>query len=97
MDAAKIAWLLYEQPDTNFEFLSSTFMDIRKRVYNIKLLGQKANMVCIPTTTGTGSLISPFSVISDSKTGKKYPLADYNLTPNMVIIDSQLVVDMPKN
>jgi acetaldehyde dehydrogenase/alcohol dehydrogenase len=96
MDAAKIAWLLYEQPETNFENLASTFMDIRKRIYNIKTVGIKANLVCIPTTSGTGSEVSPFSVIRDPKTNKKYPLADYNLTPCMAIIDSQLVLDMPR-
>jgi acetaldehyde dehydrogenase/alcohol dehydrogenase len=97
MDAAKIAWLMYEQPDANFDRLSTTFMDIRKRIYNIKTLGAKSSLVCIPTSSGTGSEVSPFSVITDSKTGKKYPLADYNLTPNMAIIDAQFVMNMPKN
>lgn len=71
-------------------------MDIRKRIYNVKSIGKKASFVCIPTTSGTGSEVSPFAVITDPITKKKYPLADYNLTPNMAIIDSQLVLDMPQ-
>ena len=96
MDAAKIMWLLYEEPDTEFEGIATRFMDIRKRVYNIPELGRKALMVCIPTTSGTGSEVTPFSVVTDEKTGKKYPLADYALTPNMAIIDPFLVLNMPK-
>jgi acetaldehyde dehydrogenase/alcohol dehydrogenase len=87
---------MYEQPETNFGRLAATFMDIRKRIYNVKKLGDKASLVCIPTTSGTGSEVSPFSVISDSETDKKYPIADYNLTPNMAIIDAELVMNMPK-
>lgn len=87
---------MYEQPEANFDRLAATFMDIRKRIYNIQSIGNKASLVCVPTTSGTGSEVSPVAVIKDSITEKKYPLADYNLTPNMAIIDSQLVLDMPQ-
>ena len=80
MDAAKVMWLMYEQPDTKFEGLSQRFMDIRKRVYDVPTLGVKAMMIAIPTTSGTGSEVTPFSVITDEATGMKYPLADYALT-----------------
>jgi acetaldehyde dehydrogenase/alcohol dehydrogenase len=96
MDAAKVMWLMYEQPDTEFEGLATRFMDIRKRVYEVQPLGQKALMVCIPTTSGTGSEVTPFAVVTDQRTGVKYPLADYALTPNMAIIDPDLVMRMPK-
>ncbi len=96
MDAAKIMWLLYESPDTQFEGLSQRFMDIRKRVYDLPELGKKAMMVAIPTTSGTGSEVTPFSVITDETSGSKYPLADYALTPSMAIVDPQLVLRMPK-
>lgn len=96
MDAAKIMWLLYEHPEIDFESLATRFMDIRKRVYELPRLGDKADLVCIPTTSGTGSEVTPFSVITDDKTGKKYPIADYALTPSMAIIDPQLVMKMPK-
>ena len=96
MDAAKVMWLCYEQPDTKFEGLSQRFMDIRKRVYDVPTLGEKAMMIAIPTTSGTGSEVTPFSVITDESTGMKYPLADYALTPTMAIIDPFLVTRMPK-
>lgn len=96
MDAAKVMWLMYEQPDTEFEGLATRFMDIRKRVYEVMPLGQKAYMVAIPTTSGTGSEVTPFAVVTDERTGIKYPLADYALTPNMAIVDPELVMQMPK-
>jgi acetaldehyde dehydrogenase/alcohol dehydrogenase len=97
MDAAKIAWLLYEHPEIEFEGLSMRFMDIRKRVYELPSLGEKAILVAIPTTSGTGSEVTPFAVVTDERTGIKYPLADYALTPTMAICDPQLVLDMPKS
>ncbi len=97
MDAAKIMWLMYEHPEVAFEDLAMRFMDIRKRVYHFPKLGEKATMVAIPTTSGTGSEVTPFAVITDEKTGNKYPLADYELTPDMAIIDAELVMNMPKS
>ncbi len=96
MDAAKIMWLMYEHPDVHFEDIAMRFMDIRKRVFKFPKLGDKATLVAIPTTSGTGSEVTPFAVITDEKTGVKYPLADYELTPDMAIIDTQLVMNMPK-
>ena len=96
MDAAKIMWLLYEHPEVQFEDIAMRFMDIRKRVYKFPKLGEKATLVAIPTTSGTGSEVTPFAVITDEKTGAKYPLADYELTPDMAIVDTQLVMNMPK-
>ena len=96
MDAAKIMWLLYEHPEVEFDDIAMRFMDIRKRVYKFPHLGEKAIMVAIPTTSGTGSEVTPFAVITDEKTGNKYPLADYELTPNMAIVDSKLVMNLPK-
>ena len=96
MDAGKIIWLLYEQPDTNFADISMRFMDIRKRICQIPELGKKATMVCIPTTSGTGSEVTPFSIITDEKTHYKYAIADYALTPNMAIVDPNFVDGMPK-
>lgn len=96
MDAAKIMWLLYEQPETVFEDIAMRFMDIRKRVCQIPDLGKKATMVCIPTTSGTGSEVTPFSIITDDETGVKYAIADYALTPNIAIIDPNFVDHMPK-
>ncbi len=96
MDAAKIMWLLYEHPEVHFDDIAMRFMDIRKRVYKFPKLGTKATMVAIPTTSGTGSEVTPFAVITDEKTGNKYPLADYELTPDMAIIDTKLVMNMPK-
>ncbi|WP_084386884.1 bifunctional acetaldehyde-CoA/alcohol dehydrogenase, partial [Anabaena sp. CA = ATCC 33047] len=96
MDAAKVMWLMYEQPDVEFEGLAMRFMDIRKRVYELPALGQKAIMVAIPTTSGTGSEVTPFAVVTDDRVGVKYPLADYALTPNIAIADPELVLNMPK-
>jgi len=97
MDAAKIMWLLYEFPETKFEGMATRFMDIRKRVYEFPDLGTKCPLICIPTTSGTGSEVTPFSVVTDQVTGAKYPLADYALTPSMAIIDPDLVNHMPKS
>ena len=96
MDAAKIIWLLYEQPDTVFEDIAMRFMDIRKRICSIPELGKKATMVAIPTTSGTGSEVTPFSIITDDETHVKYAIADYALTPNMAIIDPNFVDGMPR-
>jgi acetaldehyde dehydrogenase/alcohol dehydrogenase len=96
MDAAKIMWLMYEHPETDFESLAMRFMDIRKRVYELPPLGRKAMLVAIPTTSGTGSEVTPFAVVTDSRTGMKYPLADYALTPHIAIVDPELVLNMPK-
>ncbi|MEK0188464.1 bifunctional acetaldehyde-CoA/alcohol dehydrogenase, partial [Microcoleus anatoxicus] len=96
MDAAKVMWLMYEHPDIEFEGLAMRFMDIRKRVYELPPLGEKAIMVSIPTTSGTGSEVTPFAVVTDEKSGIKYPLADYALTPNIAIVDPELTMNMPK-
>ena len=96
MDAAKIMWVMYEHPEVRFEDLAMRFMDIRKRVYKFPTMGEKAMMVAIPTSAGTGSEVTPFAVITDEKTGIKYPLADYELTPNMAIVDAELMMSMPK-
>lgn len=96
MDAAKIMWVLYEHPEVRFEDLAMRFMDIRKRVYKFPTMGEKAMMVAIPTSAGTGSEVTPFAVITDEKTGVKYPLADYELTPDMAIIDAELMMKMPR-
>ena len=96
MDAAKIMWLLYEHPDVNFSDIAMRFMDIRKRVYDFPKLGNKAIMVTIPTTSGTGSEVTPFAIITDEKTGTKYALADYEFTPSIAIIDTKLVMNMPQ-
>jgi len=97
MDAAKIMWLKYEHPDVEFKDLAMRFMDIRKRVYTFPKLGAKALMVAIPTTAGTGSEVTPFAVVTDEKTGRKYPIADYELTPNMAICDANLTMNMPQS
>ena len=97
MDAAKIMWVMYEHPDTAFEELAMRFMDIRKRIYKFPKMGKKAELVCITTTSGTGSEVTPFAVVTDDKTGAKYPLADYELTPQMAIVDANLVMNMPKS
>ena len=97
MDAAKIMWVMYEHPETAFEELAMRFMDIRKRIYKFPKMGQKAELVCITTTSGTGSEVTPFAVVTDDKTGAKYPLADYELTPQMAIVDANLVMNMPKS
>ncbi|MNO84309.1 Aldehyde-alcohol dehydrogenase [compost metagenome] len=96
MDAAKIMWVLYEHPSVKFEDLAMRFMDIRKRVYKFPTMGEKAYFVAIPTSAGTGSEVTPFAVITDEKTGVKYPLADYELTPDMAIIDAELMMNMPR-
>ncbi|MCL2588700.1 MAG: bifunctional acetaldehyde-CoA/alcohol dehydrogenase, partial [Oscillospiraceae bacterium] len=95
IDAAKIMWLLYEHPDADFMDMAMRFMDIRKRIYHFPKMGQKANFVAIPTTAGTGSEVTPFAVITDEATGSKYPIADYELLPNMAIVDADLMMDMP--
>ncbi|KXI23179.1 bifunctional acetaldehyde-CoA/alcohol dehydrogenase [Photobacterium sanguinicancri] len=97
MDAAKIMWVMYEHPETHFEELAMRFMDIRKRIYKFPKMGKKAELVCITTTSGTGSEVTPFAVVTDDKTGAKYPLADYELTPQMAIVDANLVMNMPKS
>lgn len=96
MDAAKIMWTLYEHPEVNFEDLAMRFMDIRKRIYPFPKLGDKAMFIAVPTTSGTGSEVTPFAVITDESTGIKYPLADYELTPDMAIIDTELMMNIPK-
>ncbi|MDZ5010227.1 iron-containing alcohol dehydrogenase, partial [Clostridium perfringens] len=96
MDAAKIMWVMYEHPEVRFEDLAMRFMDIRKRVYKFPTMGEKAMMVAIPTSAGTGSEVTPFAVITDEKTGVKYPLADYELTPDMAIVDAELMMSMPR-
>ncbi len=96
MDAAKVMWALYEQPTVRFEDLAMRFMDIRKRVQSCPRLGKKASFVAIPTTAGTGSEVTPFAVITDERTGDKYPLADYALLPTMAICDVELMLDIPK-
>lgn len=95
MDAAKIIWLLYEKPDIRFEDIALRFMDIRKRVVSFPELGKKAVMVAIPTTSGTGSEVTPFAVITDNRTGSKYPVTDYALVPDMAIVDPEFVLDLP--
>ena len=96
MDAAKIMWVMYEHPEVAFEDLAMTFMDIRKRIYKFPTMGQKAMMVSVATSAGTGSEVTPFAVITDEKTGVKYPLADYELTPDMAIVDAELMMTSPK-
>jgi acetaldehyde dehydrogenase/alcohol dehydrogenase len=96
MDAAKIMWTLYEHPNVDFHDLAMRFMDIRKRIYPFPKMGAKANFIAIPTSAGTGSEVTPFAVITDEATGIKYPLADYELLPNIAIVDIDLMMDMPK-
>ena len=95
MDAAKGMWLFYEHPEVNFDDLKQKFMDIRKRAIRYPELGKQSKLVCIPTTSGTGSEVSPFAVISDKKNNKKYPLADYSLTPTVAIIDPEFTTSLP--
>ncbi|MCW6663471.1 bifunctional acetaldehyde-CoA/alcohol dehydrogenase [Aerococcaceae bacterium NML190073] len=95
MDAAKIMWMFYEQPEMDFRDLVQKFMDIRKRAFKFPELGQKAKFVAIPTTSGTGSEVTPFAVISDKKNNRKYPIADYSLTPTIAIVDPALVMTVP--
>ncbi|KHN55469.1 acetaldehyde dehydrogenase [Dickeya fangzhongdai] len=97
MDAAKIMWVMYEHPDTHFEELALRFMDIRKRIYKFPKMGVKAKLIAVTTTSGTGSEVTPFAVVTDDATGQKYPLADYALTPDMAIVDANLVMNMPKS
>jgi acetaldehyde dehydrogenase/alcohol dehydrogenase len=97
MDAAKIMWVMYEHPEIRFEDLAMRFMDIRKRVFKFPKMGEKAMMVAIATSAGTGSEVTPFAVITDEKTQIKYPLADYELTPDMAIVDAELMMNMPKS
>ena len=96
MDAAKIMWVMYEHPEVNFHDLAMTFMDIRKRIYRFPTMGEKAMMVSIATSAGTGSEVTPFAVITDEQSGVKYPLADYELTPDMAIVDAELMMTSPK-
>jgi acetaldehyde dehydrogenase/alcohol dehydrogenase len=97
MDAAKIIWVMYEHPEVHFEDLALRFMDIRKRIYKFPKLGVKAELVAIPTTSGTGSEVTPFAVVTDDAKGMKYPLADYELTPSMAVIDANFVLSLPKS
>ncbi len=96
MDAAKIIWLLYENPDLKFADIAMRFMDIRKRTVTFPHMGKKAYMVAIPTTSGTGSEVTPFTVITDDATGHKYPITDYEIMPNMAIVDPDLAMTMPR-
>lgn len=96
MDAGKIMWVLYEHPEADFMDMAMRFMDIRKRVYTFPKMGEKAYFVAIPTSSGTGSEVTPFAVITDDRTGHKYPLADYELLPKMAIIDADMVMNQPK-
>ena len=96
MDAGKIMWVLYEHPEADFLDMAMRFIDIRKRVYTFPKMGEKAFFVAIPTSAGTGSEVTPFAVITDEKTGVKYPLADYELMPNMAIIDADMMMNAPK-
>ena len=96
MDAAKIMWVLYEHPEADFMDMAMRFIDIRKRVYSFPKMGEKAYFIAIPTSAGTGSEVTPFAVITDEKTGVKYPLADYELLPNMAIVDTDFHMSAPK-
>ena len=96
MDAGKIMWVMYEHPEVDFMDLAMRFMDIRKRVYTFPKMGEKAYFIAVPTSAGTGSEVTPFAVITDEKTGVKYPLADYELMPNMAIVDADMMMNAPK-
>jgi acetaldehyde dehydrogenase/alcohol dehydrogenase len=96
MDAGKIMWVLYEHPDADFMDMAMRFNDIRKRVYKFPKMGEKAYFIAVPTSSGTGSEVTPFAVITDEKTGVKYPLADYELMPNMAIVDADNMMSGPK-
>ncbi|MBQ8213225.1 MAG: bifunctional acetaldehyde-CoA/alcohol dehydrogenase [Clostridia bacterium] len=96
MDAAKIMWVMYEHPEADFMDMAMRFMDIRKRIYTFPKMGEKAYFVAIPTSAGTGSEVTPFAVITDEQSGVKYPLADYELLPNMAIVDTDLHMSAPK-
>ncbi|MCR5491104.1 MAG: bifunctional acetaldehyde-CoA/alcohol dehydrogenase [Bacilli bacterium] len=95
MDAAKAMWIFYEHPEVDFDDLKQKFMDIRKRAFKYPELGRKSKLICIPTTSGTGSEVSPFAVISDKKNFKKYPLTDYSLTPSIAIVDPEFTTKIP--
>lgn len=95
MDAAKAMWIFYEHPEVDFNDLKQKFIDIRKRAFKYPELGQKAQLVCIPTTSGTGSEVTPFAVITDKKSNKKYPLADYSMVPNVAIVDPIFTTNLP--
>ena len=96
MDTAKIMWVMYEHPEADFMDMAMRFLDIRKRVYTFPTMGEKAYFIAVPTSSGTGSEVTPFAVITDEKTGVKYPLADYALLPNMAIVDTDLMMTQPK-
>lgn len=96
MDAGKIMWVLYEHPEADFMDMAMRFIDIRKRVYTFPKMGEKAYFICVPTSAGTGSEVTPFAVITDEKSGIKYPLADYELLPNMAIVDTDMHMTAPK-
>ena len=96
MDAGKIMWVMYEHPEVDFQDMAMRFIDIRKRVYTFPKMGEKAYFVAIPTSSGTGSEVTPFAVITDQETGVKYPLADYQLLPNMAIVDTDNMMSQPK-
>ena len=96
MDAGKIMWSMYENPDENFEDMSADFMDIRKRIYNFPKMGKKAFFIAIPTSSGTGSEVTPFAIITDADTGVKWPVTDYELMPNMAIVDTDNMMTQPK-
>lgn len=97
MDAGKIMWVMYEHPEVDFLDMAMRFMDIRKRVYTFPKMGEKAYFVAIPTSSGTGSEVTPFAVITDDRTGTKYPLADYELLPNMAIVDADNMMNQPRS
>ena len=96
MDAAKIMWVMYEHPEVDFMDMAMRFMDIRKRVYDFPKMGEKAYFIAVPTSAGTGSEVTPFAVITDEVSGIKYPLADYELMPNMAIVDANMMMEAPK-
>ena len=96
MDAAKIMWVMYEHPEADFMDMAMRFVDIRKRIYTFPKMGEKAYFIAVPTSAGTGSEVTPFAVITDQNTGVKYPLADYELMPNMAIVDADMMMDAPK-
>ena len=96
MDAAKIMWVMYEHPEVDFMDMAMRFMDIRKRIYTFPKMGEKAYFIAIPTSSGTGSEVTPFAVITDQNSGIKYPLADYELLPKMAIVDADLMMNQPK-
>lgn len=96
MDAGKFMWVLYEHPEVDFQDMAMCFVDIRKKIYKFPKMGEKAYFVAVPTSSGTGSEVTPFAVITDQETGKKYPLADYELMPNMAIVDTDNMMSQPK-